>query len=796
LLQFYFETTPQPRRKPFASQSKSSLKVKKRPFIGFTQIYTGESVSFFLRSKVYLFLLASILMLVVGSWRYAMAAEAQDPDTAGPFEVASSEYRLPPAKDPFVDADVVTEIWARVYHPKYMYIKPYPVIVLLHGNHGTCGRAVRNIPGRFDDNVQYSTSGTCPPGYKVVPNHEGFAYAAEKLASWGYAVVSINANRGVNGTEGKPDDLYLNMRRGKLVLRHLMLLEQWNRIGGAPASLGFDVRRTLDFNHIGLMGHSRGGEGVLAAYNLFNENGSKWPARFGQRPNFRGIFAIAPVTNQTYRRLYADNIPWAALLPLCDGDVYTMDALQVYNRTIRSRLETEPAMKAVIGVWGANHNFYNTQWQQTDSSHCVGNGNKSLFSLQSTGSQAQRKTAVYALLAFFKAHLGHEADRSYANLFNPSYSIPKKLADITSVERIFSESASPGQIRIVDDFSKPTGFSWRQVANSRRHVSSEHRTIVDHQSSLQVNAIAWSHKPGISPASHFFQSNGWAQSKGRTLDKLQNLEFRISLACQEASPPNYISTPVTANSSEAAAICNRPFPVNAHGNIDFSVALVKDNGGLSRAVPVSRYTRLHDPVGGKSAFFSIYPPIEDFTVLAIHPLLQTVRIPLADFGIAKDIPVRGVRFIFDKSSQGSIYLANVRFSKPPPAEAPPLTSRRSVTPRQTLAPQTSIDVAPTELARIRKSAAQTGGLVSGISKARSGVDITLAAHQPIPVRDSLLMLRIGNRQFMLSRFAANGNTSQVIFSLTKEEYDALPEGADVELVNGLQHLGFGKLNKS
>ncbi len=751
-------------------------------------------MSYYRRIHGYLCLLASILMLFFGKSHLSQATEASDPVSAGPYEIASSEYHLPPGKDRFVDRDTVTELWARVYRPRYMYIKPYPVILLLHGNHGTCGRTVQGIPGRFDDNVQYSTTGTCPPGFKVVRSHEGLGYAAEKLASWGYVVVSINANRGVNGADGANDDLFLNMRRGRLVLRHLMLLEQWNHLGGAPASLGFDLKGTLDFSQVGLMGHSRGGEGVLAAYNLYNGLDSPWPYRFYKQPVFRGIFAIAPVTNQTSQRLYADDVPWAAVLPLCDGDVYTMDALQVFNRTIRDRFEEKPAMKAVLGVWGANHNFYNTEWQQTDSAYCTGNGNTSLFSLDDTGSAAQRNTAIYAILGFFRAHLGYEADKSFAGLFNPSFSIPRKMAEITRFERVFSESASAANISIVDDFTSPTGFSWQFLPNTWKFVQTRHQNIVDHQDSIRVNAISWARKDGTNPKSYFFQSNGWTLGNGHPLGTLKNLEFRISLACQEALLPALVATPDTSTADDSTAICNRPFPVNAKGKINFSIALVQNNGQLSQAVPLINYTSTHNPVGGKSAFFSLYPPIEDFSVLAIHPLLQTVHIPLSDFKVPDGTRVTGVRFIFDQTSKGSVYLANVRFSRPLPARAP-LTSRRTVTPETALATNktsTSVHDSPA-----KRSAMQIGGIISAIRAASNTMfDITLVARHPIPVRDSLLMLRIGNRQFMLSRFGANGNTSQVIFTLTKEEYDALPEGAEVELVNGPQRLSFGHLRKS
>jgi hypothetical protein len=747
-------------------------------------------------------------------WKPAavLATEAPDPTAPGPYEITSSEYRLPARVDPLVDKSIVTELWARIYRPKYLMIRPYPVVVFLHGNHGTCGRVVSGIPGRFDDDVQYTDIGTCPRGYSVVRSHEGYAYAAESLASWGYFVVSINANRGINGAAGAVDDLYLNTRRGRLVLRHLELLDQWNRTGGAPKSLGFEIRNTLDFSEIGLMGHSRGGEGVLAAYNLFKELGSPWPARFANQPVFRGIFAIAPVTNQTSRPLFADNIPWAALLPLCDGDVYTMDALQVYNNTMRARFEVEPGIKAIFGVWGANHNFYNTEWQQSDAGRCVGRGNSALFSVRSTGSSRQRQTGLYPLMAFFRSQVGHEAERTFANIFNPSFKAPQKLASLTNLERIYAESAARRENLVIDDFSRPTGFSWRYVVNRWSKVKIAHRRIADHGTSLKVNAIQWSRDTGINPRAYYFQSNGWTRGKGRKLGGLQNLEFRVSLACQESSPPIFTEIPIVTNTANAQVICDRPFPENADGRIDFSVSLVTASGRVTRSVPVSRYARLHNPVGGKSTFFSLFPPIEDFTVLSIHPLLQTVRIPLADFGISATTPVRGVRFSFDQSPEGSIYLANVRFSRPSP-ERPPAprllaSSLRKVTP-VTSKVTTSTVVQKIQPARRQKIAARNGGVISSIRPARNAtssnsksapapalIEVSLSALHPIPVRNALLKLQIGNRLFMLSRFATTGDTTKVTFSMTPEEYGALSDGANVELIVGPERLAFGKLNKA
>jgi hypothetical protein len=71
--------------------------------------------------------------------------------------------------------------------------------------------------------------------------------------------------------------------RGILVMRHLQNLSQWNRHGGTPSGVGVELQDHLDFANIGMMGHSRGGDGVRAAYNDYIAAGSIWPSMIEDR---------------------------------------------------------------------------------------------------------------------------------------------------------------------------------------------------------------------------------------------------------------------------------------------------------------------------------------------------------------------------------------------------------------------------------------------------------------------------------------------------------------------------------
>src|SRR5262249_28011859 len=56
--------------------------------------------------------------------------------------VSSEEYHLPAIVDDDVLTTDLTELWAKLYWPTDFSAGPYPLVVFLHGNHGTCGRSI------------------------------------------------------------------------------------------------------------------------------------------------------------------------------------------------------------------------------------------------------------------------------------------------------------------------------------------------------------------------------------------------------------------------------------------------------------------------------------------------------------------------------------------------------------------------------------------------------------------------------------------------------------------------------
>ena len=405
--------------------------------------YSGETMI-----RPFLFLLTVTIKLCCPIW----CQFAPDASGTGPLAVTSSEYKLPAGFDNIVLADapasarLMTELWATVYRPVSLSAAPFQMLVFLHRNHATCGRIAGAGQGHFDISVEYTFDGMCPDGYIVVRSDQGYAYLAQRLASWGYIVVSINANRGVNAAPGyaapagsdiSVADGGLNLRRGRLVLRHLEQLFRWNAgTDTTPASLGFNLTGKLDFSNVGLFGHSRGGEGVRAAYNYYLNaalpaRGQNWQAVI---PGLvvRGVFEVGPVDGQTGLILNAPRTVWNVLLPMCDGDVFNLQGVKPFDRMLLDVAEVPAVQKSTFAVWGTNHNFYNTEWQTSDSAGCF--ANRRLFD-HLYGSADQRSIALSAVLALFRGNVGPTANPLFNQNFNPQIDLPVTVTNITRVDR-------------------------------------------------------------------------------------------------------------------------------------------------------------------------------------------------------------------------------------------------------------------------------------------------------------------------------------------------------------------------
>jgi hypothetical protein len=695
---------------------------------------SGGSMLTFARTN----LITSIFSIALMS--QALAGTAPDATGTGPYATATEEYRLPAEIDPNVLAIRPTEVWARVYWPDPIPDNS-PLLVFLHGNHATCGtcgsspfigyQCADGRP-RNDSRLDYTASGTCPltgegvppapSDFIVSPSHEGYGYVAEQLASWGYLVVSINVNRGINGAMGIAGDNGLNLTRGKMVLKHLWLLSQWNQ-GTAPTpdSLGIDLTGKIDFSNVGLMGHSRGGEGQRAAYEQYRDTGSPWPDRIGP-VTFKAIFEIGPVDGQTSRVLNADGTPWNVILPMCDGDVNDLQGVKPFDRMMRVFEDNPATQKSTYTVWGTCHNYYNTEWQLVEQgAACFGPGNVRLFSMP-RGSPEQRQTSLASIMALFRGNVGPGADPSFNTNFNPLFALPAVVSDVTRVDRSYTDSPNAAVTAVFEDFTGASGTSqYGFTIDTSGLFSYTHGGVPNHSPVQRAALISWDAPGGT------LQTNWTDAGTGTDISGYATLDLRASRQNSSLNPPS----------------------------TSFSIQLVIADGSVSGAVALSNYTDLTGPVGRSS--------------IALHPILQSARIPLADFG-ADLTQVSGVLFTFDDPS-GAIYLANVRLS----------TVGTGVVPNP--GQQSTSTLANAQQSPETIPVYSEGNFITQVrSSPIDGNQVVVEGYTPvnIPVTDSLLRMQIGEVESTLSEFV-DGDTRRVAFTFDSDVLAQIPSGSAINV---------------
>ncbi len=333
---------------------------------------------------------------------------AAEPDEAGPYAVDVDAYDLGDlAFEPLEFGGRSVELRAAVYSPQDLTDGPFPLVMFMHGRHSTCfdPQTPQGVPGDgsfLGGFIEWP----CLSGRVPIPSHEGYAPVAELLASHGYVVVSVSTN-GINAFDNEPLDFGMTAR-ADLLSEHLELWASWHE--GVSGPLGRRFEGAIDFEHIGMVGHSRGGEGVATWASLDVADGP---------PNFiDAAFLLAPVD---FERVVVRDVPLAVMLPYCDGDVFDLSGAHYVDDALGTE-DGDSAPKYAFTMDGSNHNYYNTVWSPgtfeagavddfagfedlvgTDP-HC------GTASTQRLGETEQQRSLAAYMLAFFRLHLGGEEE--------------------------------------------------------------------------------------------------------------------------------------------------------------------------------------------------------------------------------------------------------------------------------------------------------------------------------------------------------------------------------------------------
>ena len=531
----------------------------------------------------------------------------------GPLAVTREAYDFGPTAFQPSAVGRKVDITADVHYPTGLPGGPYPLVVFMHGNHVTCYK---------DNKVAYRWP--CAPGWTSLPNYEGYDYISRRLASWGFIVVSISAN-GVNVVGNRVEDSGMR-QRGEVLERHLDLWNAWNSVGGTPFGIQFVGK--VDMSEIGTMGHSRGGEGVV--WNVIVDR---------ERPVPYGIDAVLSLAPVDFTRVPINNVPFAVMLPYCDGDVSDLQGIHFFDDS-RYLDPLDPTPKHTVTVMGAGHNLFNTVWtpgglypggwDDSDTRSCQ--GKLEPMQVRSVG-------AAY-IVSYFRRYLTDTTS------LDAIWTGAEKPSEIPWAASYVSYLAPPSMREDLDRFTSPSGLGINDqggavTADGFSRFGWCADTFMspclgqDYQWN-DVHLGGWNGEPGLGQGQLGWDSDTAAMlldlpPGSRDVSGFQALQFRA------AADPGF---------QENRGITNQ----------DLSVVLVDGSGGTAVVLASDiGADALVDPweVRGHSRYIK-------------HFILNQVRFPLSSFAGVDLTDVRSVELRFDRTRSGVVSVADLAFTRGAP----------------------------------------------------------------------------------------------------------------------------------
>ncbi|RZA21546.1 MAG: hypothetical protein EOP10_16550 [Proteobacteria bacterium] len=377
----------------------------------------------------------------------------------------------------------------------------------------------------------------------------------------------------------------------------------------------------------------------------------------------------------------ARGVAWNVLIPGCDHDVYDFAGIGPYERMLKNLDDGFP--KSVFTLWGANHNFFNSEWQVSDAPHSCEGSQEPLWDVDAEplpwafssydklaraglkGSETQVKFAQALMMAFFDAHLSGHAE--WQHIFDPQYRLPSQLSSLAKTSREYF-----------------VGTNSRAVLNADKVGSSglvqdglSAQTLLMHladELKLMEKALADYAASGASP--NIYQA---ALAEGQTIhpalvitgSELSAETLRkINLPLEGANDLKGIWTLDMSLAvrkdcygfDRAMTIdCERP-DVEA----EFEVALELADGRVTAPVSIRDYVKLdnfHSRFFAQLRMESIGSGKKriDYTYLPF--LYQSARFELSDFGVKESDSIKSVVISFQSKKAIALAVESIRLSK-------------------------------------------------------------------------------------------------------------------------------------
>ncbi len=547
-----------------------------------------------------LLLTASVVAAVVVAPAHARAGRgAADPLRLGPHNVDELDYDGGNViiRDPN-GVPMVQDLRGTIHLPDGR--GPFPLLLFLHGRHATC---------RYAD--LYEMFGyPCPEARPVtsdVASYRGYDYLAHNLATHGYVVVSASANA-VNSY-----DLALLLGddgmewRAEVVAHTLDALARWNRDGGRR-EVDRRLDGMLDLSRIGLMGHSRGGEGVA---RFVRYNRTRDGARY---PGLRAVMALAPTD---FYRQRVPGVHFGTIVPLCDGDVYNLQGHWMFDD---ARFDADRRhARVMFTVNGTNHNYFNTVWTFDDGRYGGDDSGENPACKPRTRdsvritAREQRAVGLALMAGFLRRYVGGE--RSFDGLVTGAVDLPVSACPKRGLpcDRLVGTSyVGPDEDHV---FADSQGVRWTERGSVRSEWCVPNRGggcgSFPNRSTAEQLTVTWDGHGSLR-----------IPTGGIDADAFRALTLRTGINFRDRSNPRSRSQ-------------------------NFWVTLVQASGAR-RSVAAARFgNALYPPAG---------PRHQQLT-------LNGLRIPLSAFGLdSSNVTAVELRF-GELTRSGSIQLTDVGFSR-------------------------------------------------------------------------------------------------------------------------------------
>jgi dienelactone hydrolase len=374
---------------------------------------------------------------------------SEDPAAIGSYAVTEAEYDFGNQAVPLEGIGGVRgEMTGKLYLTDATGARP--VVLLMHGRHSSCSQGTPN-PLRWP----------CGPNQVNVRSYLGYEGTARVLASHGYNVVSIAVNA-VNSNDNQLAADYGAYARGQMVLHTLGMLRDATAgkdvafhdaqtdadvtldqalvaattrsdQPAAPAGVtASSLQGRFDLDHVGIMGHSRGGEGVMSAATL--NQGLAEPF---------GIEAVLPLAPVDFGRMTLPDTPMMVMLPYCDGDVSNQQGQHMYDDS-RTAFH-DNVQRSAVWVMGANHNFFNSVWTPGKYPYATGDDwsrndtTSTCATVDPTRLTADEEyqVGVSYMSGYFRYVMGGE--KQFAPLFNGTVKPSTPMTDFADVRVMASQ---------------------------------------------------------------------------------------------------------------------------------------------------------------------------------------------------------------------------------------------------------------------------------------------------------------------------------------------------------------------